>query len=79
VIRRSLQQAKAATYSILFPSAANQGLPTAHGTGFLISPAGHFLTARHVVERNSVPEAWLMQSTAPEGYSPILQWPELVS
>jgi serine protease Do len=78
VIRQTLEQTKDATYSILFPSQANQGMPAAHGTGFFIDPSGYFLTARHVIDGQSVPDAWLMQSHEAGGFAPMLQNPELV-
>ena len=79
MIRQSLNQTKEATYSILIPSASHQGMPMASGTGFVIDPAGFMLTALHVVQGQSIDEAWLMQSHSAGGFSPMLQWPEVVS
>jgi len=72
VIRRTLAATQAATFSILLPNAQKQGMPTATGTGFFLSPDGWFMTAAHVVTedgqsngvvRKDIDSSWLMKET----------------
>ena len=82
MIRKSLPQTKAATYSMLFPSPdpKYQGIPVPRGTGFFIDPGGYFLTARHVIQGIAVEEAWLMQTPSSGKWGrQMVQWPELVT
>ena len=80
MIRQTLGRTKEATYSILVPSPdpAAAGMPTANGTGFFVDGSGYFVTARHVIEGFAVEEMWLTQSHTAGGFSPMVQWPELV-
>lgn len=52
MIRKSLANTKAATFSILIPNENQNGIPTPFGTGFFVSPDGWFITAAHVVTKN---------------------------
>jgi len=56
MIRSSLPNTKSATFAGLVPhpDARLQGFPTPHGTGFFVSKDGYFITARHVLEKESV-------------------------
>jgi S1-C subfamily serine protease len=66
MIRRTLSQAQAATFSIDIPNPGMRGMPTPAGTGFFVSPDGWFVTAAHVVMKEGKPiddldKAWLMK------------------
>jgi serine protease Do len=73
MIRRTLRQTQAATFSIDLPNPTLQGMPFPNGTGFFISPDGWFVTAAHVVcaedssgkqiPRNDLDQAFLAQLT----------------
>jgi serine protease Do len=72
MIRKTLAATQAATYSIDLPNQNLAGMPTPHGTGFFISPAGWFVTAAHVVTennrsdgkpRNDYAQAWLKKES----------------
>lgn len=79
-IRKTLANAKAATFAVLLPGAQSMS-PV--GTGFFVSPDGWFITAAHVVQdqngaaRTGLNEARLMKE--PELASPgaACQWPVL--
>ena len=84
MIRKTLNAAKAATFSIALPSVRLGGLTGPAGTGFFVSPDGWFVTAAHVVSvpervtRTDIDQAWLQQEQRPGRFIPILcQWPKL--
>lgn len=52
MIRRSLPAVKVATYCILLPNQKAGGAIVPNGSGFLVSPGGHLVTARHVITEN---------------------------
>jgi S1-C subfamily serine protease len=87
MIRKSLPQTKAATYSIQFPSPdpAFHQMPVPRGTGFFIDPTGYFLTARHVIDGVRVEEGRLRQTPSPGNWGMqgvgggpelVAEWPE---
>jgi serine protease Do len=49
MIRRTLPATKAATFCVLLPVPGTRYPIHPTGTGFFVSPDGHFVTARHVV------------------------------
>jgi S1-C subfamily serine protease len=54
-------------------------MPVPVGTGFFISPVGHFITALHVVEGADLANTWLMaRDDSPASPGAMAQWPELV-
>lgn len=68
MIRRTLAQTQAATFSIELPSPHHDNMPTPTGTGFFVSSQGWFVTAAHVVAdatsadrspRQDISECWL--------------------
>lgn len=74
MIRKTLADTKAATYSVDLPDSNQHGMPTPRGTGFFISPDGWFVTAAHVVTENArsdgpvrqdIDQAWLMKEAVP--------------
>lgn len=74
MIRKTLANTKAATYSVDLPDPNRNGMPAARGTGFFVSPDGWFVTAAHVVTedarsdgpvRKDLDKAWLMQEAMP--------------
>lgn len=78
-IRSTLDQTKAATFSVLLPNSAKQGMPSATGTGFFVSPDGWFVTAAHVVTENGqadgpvrsdISSSWLQKETRVAGGPP---------
>jgi S1-C subfamily serine protease len=79
VIRQTLGRTKEAAFCMLAPSAAPEakGLPLPRGTGFFISEDGYFLTARHVISDQSVPDFWLRRSHRAGEATAMLQWPDL--
>ncbi|NOS83355.1 MAG: trypsin-like peptidase domain-containing protein [Nitrospira sp.] len=79
MIKRTLPATQASTFSVLLPDPKKQGMPTATGTGFFVSPDGWFVTAAHVISENGQPngpvrgdisQAWLMKETRIPGGSP---------
>jgi len=79
MIRRTLPHTQAATFSVLLPDQKKQGMPTATGTGFFVSPDGWFVTAAHVISENGQPngqvrgdvsQGWLMKETRIAGGAP---------
>lgn len=83
MIRKTLERTKAATYSVYIPSPVpeHQGMPVAWGTGFFVSPEGHFVTALHVVDGVDPVDISLHQhgdpSTSAFGGG-MVQWLELI-
>ena len=63
--KETLQQTKAAVFSILLPDIHNKksgfALPT--GTGFFISSNGYFITAAHVIEKVDSNNKSIIKST----------------
>ena len=53
MITNTLQKTKGATFavSIPHPNPEYKGFPTPNGTGFFIDSEGHFVTARHVIQK----------------------------
>jgi serine protease Do len=79
MIQPTLPTTKAATFSVLLPSAKHQGMPMPMGTGFFVSPDGWFVTAAHVITANNKPDgpvrddlnqAWLQKETRVAGGPP---------
>jgi S1-C subfamily serine protease len=56
MIRSSLPNTKNSTFTVLVPHPDSrlQGFPTPNGTGFFVTKDGYFITARHVLEKESV-------------------------
>jgi serine protease Do len=73
MIRKTLSATQLATYSIDLPD-ERSGMPRPTGTGFFVSPDGWFVTAAHVVTKNTMPDGpprddiencWLMKERRP--------------
>lgn len=80
MIRKTLPQTQAATFSIDLPDTSSGGMSTPTGTGFFVSGDGWFLTAAHVVMegegdsatvRHDIDQAWLMKESRP-GAVPVM-------
>lgn len=52
MIPHTLPATQAATYLLSLPDPERNGLCSAAGTGFFVSPDGHLLTSRHVITTN---------------------------
>ena len=79
MIRHTLAATQMATFSILLPDHNKDGMPTATGTGFFVSPDGWFMTAAHVITTDGQPngpvrqdlsDTWLMKETRVPGGDP---------
>lgn len=87
MIRDTLEATARATFSVLLPNPAQNGMPSPVGTGFFVSPDGWFVTAAHVVSkdngtkgepRDDIGDAWLQKEPTSEGRgSPMCQWPAI--
>ena len=74
MIRRTLRDTQAATYSVDLPASELRGMPRPTGTGFFVSSDGWFITAAHVITQDGTPtgpkrqdvgECWLMKEARP--------------
>lgn len=67
----TLPATKAATFAVLLPNPSQDGLPTPHGTAFLVSRDGYLVTARHVIAdetgniRSDIEQMYLMKESEP--------------
>jgi len=86
MIRKTLPQTQAATFSIDLPDKSKQGMPTPAGTGFFVSGDGWFVTAAHVIMegegesekvRDDIAQAFLMKELRPGAVPIMCQHPEL--
>ena len=80
----TLHATKIATFAVLLPDQAQDGLLTPHGTAFLVSPDGYLVTARHVVAddsgniRSDISQMHLMKEMEPGKAVPPLQGVSLI-
>lgn len=63
MVKRTLDNTKKATFQVMVPhpDPEAKGFPIPYGTGFFISPDGHFITAAHVLRYPSGAEIDLSQ------------------
>lgn len=80
MIRQTLPRTASATFLVRIPDPSQHDFPKPNGSGFFVSPDGHFITAHHVIK--DVADVRKIQVThhAQAGHmGPILKEPEVVA
>ena len=78
MIRNSIVRTIAATFVIRIPEPTAHDFPVPRGTGFFVSPQGHFMTAFHVIEKATDPDKIIISHDAEVGPGAFLRSPEVV-
>lgn len=80
MIRETLKRTMAATFLVRVPDPKHHNFPTPWGSGFFVSPDGHFVTAHHVIKDVADPTKIQLTHHSEAGHiGPVLKEPEVVA